>query len=155
MTPIFTEWNVFFEHASMPQWQWLQYSVDSSISLIVFILTLTELTTGCFLGCRGRIWGGDRRSRSVSWHDRFHSECCEWPPSNPGGETWEGEAQEHRYIDIYLYNLFDKEATAFLPGLEPAGNPNQWDATESNANYTQYIYHSKCWAYYVYSRTII
>lgn len=58
------------------------------------------LTTGCFLGCHWMIWGADLHSRSVSWHDRFHSECYEWPPSNPGGETWERDTFLVMYISI-------------------------------------------------------
>lgn len=74
-----------------------------SFIALFFILTLYNspdwLTTGCFLGCRWRIWGADLRSRSVSWLDRFHSECYESLPSNPGDETW--RKTQIRYIRYF------------------------------------------------------
>lgn len=54
---------------------------------------LKDSPTGCFLGCHCRKWGADLHSHSVSWHDRFHSECCEWPPSNPEDGTWDRQTE--------------------------------------------------------------
>lgn len=93
LTQICTDLNVF-------------QACSDAVSLHCFLFSLCLnyspdwLTTGCFLGCHWRIWGADLRSRSVSWHDRFHSECYEWPPSNPGGETWE---TQRGHVTSYLF----------------------------------------------------
>lgn len=80
----------------------IELSASASLHCCFFkyIFTLSELLhllkdspTGCFLGCRCRKWGADLHSHSVSWHDRFHSECCEWPPSNPEDGTWDSQTE--------------------------------------------------------------
>lgn len=99
MTPIYTDLNVFQACSDAVMIMMIIYCrFIYQLHCTVFALTLNDspirLITGCFLGCHWRIWGADLHSRSVSWHGRFHSECYEWPPSDPVDETWEKEIED-------------------------------------------------------------
>lgn len=117
-TLIFTDLNIFQACRDAVVTMTIDSSATASLHCF-FILSLSAdwltdwLTTGCFPGSRWRRSGADLRSRSVSWHGKSHSECCEWPPSDPGGETWhrrhregyvyirESSALTHIYVVVY------------------------------------------------------
>lgn len=118
MTQIFTELNVFQACSDAAVTMIIDSSASASLHCFFCLFQKYSpdwLPTGCFLGCHCTIWGADLHSRSVSWHDRFHSECYEWPPSNPGGETWEREIQKHTLLVMYFIQcIWDREASALL-----------------------------------------
>lgn len=92
----------------------IDWSASDSLHSYFSVTSVPDrLPTGYFLGYHCRIWGADLRSHSVSWHDRFHSGCYEWPLSNPGGETWETDTVVARVKSIqqkskieYILNVY-------------------------------------------------